>query len=338
MTSSQHYAYTDDSNVGPLHHRQHPHDGGKNNHSDDNHHRPDDTSDDIPHGNEHVCMEACQSLSSVNPHMCGGYQGVVWDSHRLTKYFTHGDGNDHSMAGDYDPHHHSSNSPYLYSPSAPVGPSRCEYCGGRNTEDCSSNLPAEYWSISCEPPKQHSNNGNIGGGEFSNTNSNGLSTPNKRNNTNGEEEEDGTAAVCHRPKLFFLKKKPPFATPDGWNPVTEYRSNLFEPPSSVEGMGRGWGEVRGRVGNHNAVNNASGGGGGGRADLNRSYASNGGCGSSVCGGGGGGGGVAETDISFSSATGMGGGGGGGDRASDSGSRAMSPAEWVTGLMGALSPS
>ena len=65
---------------------------------------------------------------------------------------------------------------------------------------------------------------------------------------------------CPRPKLFFLKKRPPFALSDGWNPDTEYRTNLFEPPSSVEGMGRGKKEVRGHLGsgsgNNGTVNGA----------------------------------------------------------------------------------
>lgn len=71
--------------------------------------------------------------------------------------------------------------------------------------------------------------------------------------------------VCHRPKLFFLKKRPPFATMDGWNPITEYRINLFEPPTTMEGMDRGWGEVRGHLGdnssNNTNYNNTAPGGG-----------------------------------------------------------------------------
>jgi len=152
--------------------------------------------------------------------------------------------------------------------------------------------------------------------------------------------------ICPRPQLFFLKKKPPFATPEGWDPVTEYRTNLFEPPSSVEGMGRGWGEVRGHLGSNTtgeggATSNA---GGGLNSSMNsRNYAASacgGGGGSSVCGG-------ANTEISFSS------GGGGGRRNSNDatnnkgkanvnssdGGRSLSPTiQWVSGLMESLSPS
>lgn len=94
----------------------------------------------------------------------------------------------------------------MYSPSAPVGPETCEYCGKGNTEHCTSNLPGE---------------GRTG---------------------NGEEEN-----VCPRPKLFFLKKRPPFATPEGWNPKTGYRNELWEPPSSLEGRRGAWGDIRGSL-------------------------------------------------------------------------------------------
>ena len=148
--------------------------------------------------------------------------------------------------------------------------------------------------------------------------------------------------ICPRPQLFFLKKRPPFATPEGWDPITEYRTNLFEPPSSVEGMGRGWGEVRGHLGsNTTGEGGVTSTGGGLNSSMNsRNYASGGG--SSVCGG-------ADTEISFSS-----GGGGGGRRNindatsnnkgktnvnSSDGGRSLSPTiQWVSGLMESLSPS
>lgn len=103
--------------------------------------------------------------------------------------------------GGYDT---TSGSECLYSPSAPVGPTTCEYCGKANTDHCISNLPGE------EP-------------------------------TNDEEK------ICPRPKLFFLKKRPPFATPEGWNPKTGYRQQLWEPPSSVEGRRGAWGDIRGSL-------------------------------------------------------------------------------------------
>lgn len=63
---------------------------------------------------------------------------------------------------------------------------------------------------------------------------------------------------CQRPKLFFLKKRPPFANSnDGWNLTTQHRLQLFEPPSSMEGVGRGYGEVRGQLGDYCTVNYAS---------------------------------------------------------------------------------
>ena len=102
-------------------------------------------------------------------------------------------------------------SPYLYSRSAPVGPVACEYCGRSNAEDCTSNLPGD---------DTRNHDGDPGG-------------------------DDG---ICPRPKLFFLKKIPPFATPDGWNPITEYRNVLLEPPRSLEARRAAWGEVRGALG------------------------------------------------------------------------------------------
>ena len=149
--------------------------------------------------------------------------------------------------------------------------------------------------------------------------------------------------ICPRPQLFFLKKRPPFATPEGWDPVTEYRINLFEQPSSVEGMSRGWGEVRGHLGNNTTgEGGATSNIGGLNSSMNsRNYASSacgGGGGSSVCGG-------ADTEISFSS------GGGGGRRNSigdatkgkanvnsSDGGRSLSPIQLITGLMESLSPS
>ena len=193
-------------------------------------------------------------------------------------------------------------------------------------------------------------NGRLDGGGGGGSSSNNAIKNNHSDNSSNSNEENMGMITCPRPKLFFLKKRPPFSTPDGWNPKTEYRNNLFEPPSSVEGMGRGWGEVRGHVGSNaggdkaacSSLNtptlSASGAVGavGNGNPMNRSYAASGG-GSSACGGGGGGGGgMAETEISFSSA----GGGNNNERVSNvsGGERSLSPVQWVSGLVNALSPS
>eukprot|EP00579_Thalassiosira_antarctica_P002745 CAMPEP_0201875730 /NCGR_PEP_ID=MMETSP0902-20130614/7621_1 /ASSEMBLY_ACC=CAM_ASM_000551 /TAXON_ID=420261 /ORGANISM="Thalassiosira antarctica, Strain CCMP982" /LENGTH=309 /DNA_ID=CAMNT_0048402835 /DNA_START=35 /DNA_END=964 /DNA_ORIENTATION=+ len=309
MTSNQHYDYDDDSTSHlqqqPQHHRNNPHDHHDNNHDTNSF---QETFDPCQAYTNKACIEACQAMSSVD-HVCGGVG--VWDSDKLSKYFNRNQDED----GEGLDHH---SSPYLYSPSAPVGPSSCEYCGKRNTEECTSNLPREFFD-------GYGINGGLDrNGNSNNTNLESSPPTKQRNNNNDEDDEE---VVCLRPKLFFLKKRPPFATPEGWNPDTEYRMNLFEPPSSAEGNGRGWGEVRGHLGNngggpnYNASANTN--------NPNRRYEKNG-CGSSVCGGAAGG---AETEVSFSSA---------GDRgtnvsASDGG-RSLSPVQWVSGLMGALSPS
>ena len=282
--------------------------------------------------NNKACIEACQAtMMSVdhNMTMCG-----VSDLSRFhpSNYFT----TRNSNVEDGD---HMNHSPYLYSPSAPVGPTRCEYCGNQNTDDCKSNLPEGYLQFV---------KGGNGNGANGNANNNPDSCPpcsetcnatianttissvdgSKNNNNNNMPSKEN---VCPRPQLFFLKKRPPFATPDGWDPNTEYRTNLFEAPTS---MGRGWGEVRGHLGTGeggNAIAAGYGGGGGMMNNsMNRSYAASG-CGSnSACGAGGGGG---DTEISFSSA-----GGGGATNVSESdGGRSLSPVQWVSGLMSSLSP-
>lgn len=55
----------------------------------------------------------------------------------------------------------------------------------------------------------------------------------KANSTNQCDED------CERPKLFFLKKRPPFADKEGWDPETEYRIDPFEASSSMRGTGAG---------------------------------------------------------------------------------------------------
>lgn len=37
-------------------------------------------------------------------------------------------------------------------------------------------------------------------------------------------------ASCQRPKLYFLKQKPPFASPEGWDAVTEYELPRIQEP------------------------------------------------------------------------------------------------------------
>ena len=159
---------------------------------------------------------------------------------------------------------------YLYSPSAPVGPTSCEYCGQSNTDNCRSNLP-------------------------------------------GEATEDGTS-VCPRPKLFFLKKRPPFATPEGWNPKTGYRTQLWEPPSSVEGRRGAWGDIRGSLQSQGRSKYAEG-------TMEQQQIDNcGGVHSSGCGI------YEESEVTCSS------GGGCGDVTSEKGERNLSPVHhWVSGL-------
>ena len=288
--------------------------------------------------NNKACIEACQAtMMSVdhNMTMCG-----VSDLSRFhpSNYFT-------TRNSNVEDGEHMNHSPYLYSPSAPVGPTRCEYCGNQNTDDCKSNLPEVYLQF-----VKGGGNGNGANGSSGNANNNPDSCPpcseacnatianttissvdgSKNNNNNNIPSKEN---VCPRPQLFFLKKRPPFATPDGWDPITEYRTNLFEAPTTIEGMGRGWGEVRGHLGGEGGNATAAGYGGGGgmmNNSMNRSYAASG-CGSNSAYGAGGGGG--DTEISFSSA-----GGGGATNVSESdGARSLSPVQWVSGLMSSLSP-
>ena len=284
------------------------------------------------------CIEACQATISAGSTQLCSVDHMTMCGGDLSRLFNNKNRDDND-----DDHHHSSNNPLLYSPSAPVGPTRCEYCDNSNTDDCKSNLPEEYM--------QFMSNGNLDNAKdraqssksseiINASNHNGRTT-----NPSNENAEENIVIPCPRPQLFFLKKRPPFASPDGWNPIPEYRNNLFEPPSSVEGMGRGWGEVRGHLSNSNKSTNTEGCSGGVNATTaaafsnattttaTRNYTTSA-CGSSVCGGGGG-----DTEISFSSAGGGGGGGGGAaaDKVSDGG-RSLSPVQWVSSLMGSLSPS
>jgi len=222
--------------------------------------------------------------------------------------------------------------------SAPVGPTQCEYCGNRNTDDCKSNLPDEY-ALFMKNGRDDVKDDNSSNAVNQNV---CCDTDNATEHNTQASDKDTTSSkpkenICPRPQLFFLKKKPPFATPEGWDPVTEYRINLFEAPSSVEGMGRGWGEVRGHLGNN--TTGESGGGGLNSSMNSRKYTASACGGSSVCGGADG------TEISFSS-------GGGGRRNSNDttnnkgkanvnssdGGRSLSPIQLLSGLMESLSPS
>lgn len=187
-----------------------------------------------------------------------------------------------------------STSPYIYSSSAPIGPASCEYCGKKNTEECESNLPLDCYSNHKKPT------------ELSN------------NTVNDNEDEDSismktpqSTTPCPRPKLFFLKKKPPFATPEGWNPITEYRNALHEPPtSSMEARMAAWGEVRGAVGKVSNRRSCKGN----HHNQNQS-------------------GYGESEASFSSG---GGGASGVDRVTSEENdveQQKSPIKWVSGLLG-----
>ena len=221
-----------------------------------------------------ACLEGLDAPCQINGAMCGmgGSLNFGVDPYR---YYT-------SMCGDHGPADHMGG-PYLYSRNAPVGPGSCEYCGRGDTSACPSNLPGDC-----------------------------VAHPMFRGRRGGNDPDDGGGRACPRPKLFFLKKRPPFAGPEGWNPVTEYRTEMFERPSSGGGGGA-YDEVRGRLGRAAA----------GR--RNGGYAASG-CGSSACGAG------VETEVSFSSLA---------DRRehdeSDATGRSRSPVEWVTSLMTALSP-
>ncbi|KAL3794770.1 hypothetical protein HJC23_012780 [Cyclotella cryptica] len=177
-------------------------------------------------------------------------------------------------SGLYD--NHQSSSGYLYSPSAPVGPSACEYCGKSDTNRCTSNLPGE---------------GDVG------------------------QDEN----VCPRPKLFFLKKRPPFATPEGWNPKTGYRLELWEPPSSLEGSRGAWGDIRGSLNSQGKSKYVKG-------TMGKN--------SDACGGMQSGCGIyEESEVTCSSGGDCGAvtsGGGGFDGVGKS-ERSLSPVHWVSGL-------
>ncbi|KAL7432908.1 hypothetical protein ACHAXH_002267 [Discostella pseudostelligera] len=49
---------------------------------------------------------------------------------------------------------------YLYSSSSPVGPTKCEYCGNGNADECKSNLPEEYYARLVMTTTKHNNNSN----------------------------------------------------------------------------------------------------------------------------------------------------------------------------------
>ena len=236
----------------------------------------------------------------------------------------------HMMTGNGSPVMYDANhtTPMLRS----VGLIKCEYCGSSNVDRCTGvrevyDHLGEYQrrmfghatattttttTVAVEGTDNspyHNNEDDYFRG-YPPPNKNDTSTTqqslhhncNDTNSTTSSSSNNTSPPPCPRPKLFFLKKRPPFANTNidtGWNVQTQHRQLLFEPPSSMEGVGRGYGEVRGQLGDYCTVNYTSpkmmmmmGGGGGG----NGNRGGGGGCakdlcGSDVCG---------ETDISFRS--------------------------------------
>jgi hypothetical protein len=305
MTSNQHYAYDDDSGsyIQQRHSRHVVSGGGSDgghsmasadigggdNGNNDGANTPNANTpnanassggEERDGGSFDPCLQRCHEYASSNTnciaalessvdHMTMGCGGIPTDflSFRPSNYFNYrrggvgnggigrGGGNDDDCTNES-----SSGGPYppSYSPCSPIGPTSCEYCGASNVEDCRS-------SYDLPPP-----------GDIDDDEKDSTRTPRRRFSTDCDACVVGEYAMaCRRPRLFFLKKRPPFATPDGWNPITEYRNNLFEPPSTIEGLGRGRGEVRGNMG--------GGGGGGGGTGMGTT--------STAAGGGGGGGGT-----------------------------------------------
>jgi hypothetical protein len=293
MTSNQHFDYDDDSgsHIEQRHSRRGGGDyggdsmasadvgGGNNASSEDGDGGGGGRSGDVD-----PCLQQCHAYASSNTnciaalessvdHMTMSCGGIPTDFLRFrpSNYFNYrrggGDGGvgRGGGGGNDDDYTNASSYPQSYSPCSLIGPTSCEYCGASNIADCR------------------------GGNDF----------PPLRDVD--DNEEDATKAqcrrvfidddayvvgeyattACRRPRLFFLKKRPPFATPDGWNPITEYRNNLFEPPSTMEGLGRGRGEVRGNMG----VGGGGGGGGLGGMGMGTAPTTTGGGGGGVgCGG------------------------------------------------------
>mmetsp|Transcript_2097 Transcript_2097/g.4584 ORF Transcript_2097/g.4584 Transcript_2097/m.4584 type:complete len:374 (+) Transcript_2097:88-1209(+) len=337
------------------------------------------------------CTEACQSISNI-----------ALPSNELTclhpvHYFKLHNPNNHHV-DDYEAHHDDhiagSGSPVMYSNHAPMlmsrGLTKCEYCGSSNVDRCEGVREVhdhfgEYQRKMFGQNYDAGNNNHHGNAVendesqyynteddyFHNTAQHNTTNDNQYqpNNHNDAHSTSSTSTssqpppTCHRPKLFFLKKRPPFANSnDGWNIQTQHRQHLFEPPSSMEGVGRGYGEVRGQLGDYCTVNyaspkflNGSGGNNGmvsmkkGYKMIQRSHSLPVGVagGSSLPGNGGGGGGEAcgsvcgETEITFLSASHNGGrrsavvrmsshnGTTTNNNDSDTG-RSLSPLQWVNG--------
>jgi hypothetical protein len=178
----------------------------------------------------------------------------------------------------YEDHITGSGSPVMYSNHAPmlmsIGLTKCEYCGSSNVNLCEGvrevrahfgeyqrrmllGKQQQHYATAATAIEEdthitHDNNINFNHNDANSTTSN-TSSSNSSHSINSS-----LPPSCPRPKLFFLKKRPPFANiHDGWNVQTQHRAQLFEPPSSMEGVGRGYGEVRGRLGDYCTVNYTS---------------------------------------------------------------------------------
>eukprot|EP00986_Skeletonema_menzelii_P009513 scaffold4345_cov148-Skeletonema_menzelii.AAC.3 len=252
------------------------------------------------------CTEACQSISNIslpsNELAC---------LHPVSYFNLHN--NHHHDGDDYETHHHSdhiagSGSPVMYANHAPImrgmGLTKCEYCGSSSVDRCQGVKEVhdhfnEYQQrmfggqydnggntnhANAAVEKDEENNFHNAAQQQQHRSTTNDNYPHHDNNNNNDAHSTSSTSTsshpprtCHRPKLFFLKKRPPFANSnDGWNLETQHRQHLFEPPSSMEGVGRGYGEVRGQLGDYCTVNYASpkfihGSGGNGMMSMKKGY-------------------------------------------------------------------
>jgi hypothetical protein len=325
------------------------------------------------------CTEACQSISNISlpsNELACLHPVSYFNLHNNP---SHHDDENHDGHNDDYAHISGSGSPVMYSNHAPIlrgmGFTKCEYCGSSSVDKCQGVQEVhdhfyEYQQKMFGGQFDTNGGGTKDGEDHFQSAAQQHSTTTSTNNNNHDNDANSTSSqnsspqlqTCHRPKLFFLKKRPPFANShDGWNIQTQHRQQLFEPPSSMEGVGRGYGEVRGQLGDYCTVNYASPRNttmNNGLMSMKNGYkifsrsksmpvrATNGGglcndaCGS-VCG---------ETEISFLSASGTTGrrspmvrlnnnnggnynnsnnNGNGGNNDSDTG-RSLSPLQWVNG--------
>ena len=107
------------------------------------------------------CIAAIESSVDQMTMGCGSLPLTNFSRFRpMSDYFNNrrggglgGRGRGGSIDGDDDHRHRRPGSqndddggpyPSYYSPSSPVGPASCEYCGAGSTEDCAGNLPGGY--------------------------------------------------------------------------------------------------------------------------------------------------------------------------------------------------